>query len=198
MPNRPALSFTALTEADWPDVQRVYAEGIATGIATFESTPPETFADFMRTKRADACLVARDAAGECCSLAPNEPGANEQHRGGRAGALAAWAVLIPVSSRPVYRGVAEMSLYVAASHRGQRVGDALMREMIRLSEALGVWTLQSSTFPQNAASLALQQRHGFHIVGIREKIGRMAHGPLAGQWCDTLLLERRSKTVGRD
>ena len=170
----PHLNFAAMSATDWPDVQRIYAEGIATGIATFESTPPETFADFIKTKIPDACVVARDAAG----------------------AIAAWAVLIPVSSRHVYRGVAEMSLYVAASHRGQRVGDALMREMIRLSEAQGFWTLQSGTFPQNTASVALQQRHGFHIVGIREKIGCMPHGPLAGQWCDTLLLERRSKTVG--
>lgn len=165
-----------MTVADWPDVQRIYAEGIATGIATFESTPPESYADFIKTKISDACVVARDATG----------------------AVAAWAVLIPISSRHVYRGVAEMSLYVAASHRGQRVGDTLMREMIRLSEAQGFWTLQSGTFPQNVASIALQQHHGFHIIGIREKIGRMSHGPLAGQWCDTLLLERRSKTVGRD
>ncbi|MBX3737746.1 MAG: N-acetyltransferase [Candidatus Didemnitutus sp.] len=172
----PHLTFHLMTEADWPDVQRIYAEGIATGIATFEATPPETFADFIKTKIADLAVVARDAKG----------------------ALAAWAVLIPVSGRYVYRGVAEMSLYVAASHRGQRVGDAVMKEMVRLSEARGFWTLQSSTFPQNAASVALQQRHGFHIIGIREKIGRMAQGPLAGQWCDTLLLERRSKTVGRD
>lgn len=171
----PQLTFHSLTAADWPEVQRIYAEGIATGIATFESVPPETFVDFLKTKIESACVVAHD----------------------RTGAIAAWAVLIPVSSRHVYRGVAEMSLYVAASHRGRRVGDALMAEMIRLSEAQGFWTLQSSTFPQNTASLALQQRHGFHIVGIREKIGRMSHGPLAGQWCDTLLLERRSKTVGQ-
>lgn len=176
MPSTPALTFALLTEADWPDVQRIYAEGITTGMSTFESAPPETFADFIRSKRADACLAARDATG----------------------AIAAWAVLSPVSSRAVYRGVAEMSLYVAATHRGRRVGDALMREMIRLSEALGIWTLQSGTFPQNTASIALQKRHGFHIVGIREKIGRMSHGPLSGQWCDTLLLERRSKIVGHD
>lgn len=171
-----ALSFSPMTEADWPDVRRVYAEGIATGIATFECAPPEAWADFIKTKIADCGLVARD----------------------RTGAVAAWAVLIPVSSRHVYHGVAEMSLYVATSHRGQRVGDALMAEMIRHSEAKGFWTLQSATFPQNAASIALQQRHGFHIVGIREKIGRMPQGPLAGQWCDTLLLERRSKITGRD
>ena len=176
MPPTAALTFLPMTEADWPDVRRIYAEGIATGMATFESAPPDTWADFIKTKIADVCLVARDATA----------------------ALAAWAVLIPVSSRHVYRGVAEMSLYVAASHRGQRVGDALMAEMIRLSEAKGFWTLQSATFPQNTASVALQQRHGFHIVGIREKIGRMPQGPLAGQWCDTLLLERRSKLTGRD
>jgi L-amino acid N-acyltransferase YncA len=173
---RAQLTFHPMTATDWSDVQRIYAEGIATGIATFESTPPETFTDFIKSKIPDACVVARDANG----------------------ATAAWAVLIPISSRYVYRGVAELSLYVAASHRRQRVGDALMREMVRLSEAQGFWTLQSGTFPQNVASIALQQRHGFHIVGIREKIGRMSHGPLAGQWCDTLLLERRSKTVGRD
>ncbi|MBA4136313.1 MAG: N-acetyltransferase [Opitutus sp.] len=170
------LTFHSMTEADWPAVRRIYAEGIATGMATFESAPPAAWTDFIKSKIADCCLVARDAAGT----------------------LAAWAVLIPVSSRPVYRGVAEMSLYVSALHRGQRIGDALMAEMIRHSEAQGFWTLQSATFPQNAASLALQQRHGFRLVGIRAKIGRLSHGPLAGQWCDTLLLERRSRLVGQD
>lgn len=173
-PQNPALTFSPMTEADWPDVRRIYAEGIATGIATFESAPPDVWTDFIKTKIADCCLIARDTVG----------------------AVAAWAVLIPVSSRPVYRGVAEMSLYVSGSHRGQRVGDALMAEMIRHSEAKGYWTLQSATFPQNAASLALQQRHGFRLVGRRERIGRMSHGPLAGQWCDTLLLERRSTVTG--
>jgi phosphinothricin acetyltransferase len=170
------LSFPLMTEADWPDVRRIYAEGIATGLATFESAPPESWADFLRTKVADCCLLARDPAGRA----------------------AAYAVLLPVSGRAVYRGVAELSIYVGASHRGQRVGDAIMRAIIAHSEARGFWTLQSATFPQNAASLALQQRHGFRVVGRREKIGRMPHGPLAGQWCDTLLLERRSPTVGRD
>lgn len=169
-----ALTFTPLTETDWPDVRRIYAEGIATGIATFESAPPETWADFIKSKIPDCCLGARNGSGE----------------------LIGWAVLIPISSRPVYRGVAEVSLYIAESIRGRRVGDALMGEIIHLSEARGFWTLQSGTFPHSTASVALQQRHGFHIVGIREKIGRMSHGPYAGQWCDTLLLERRSKKVG--
>ncbi len=168
------LAFFSMTAADWPEVQRVYAEGIATGLATFETAPPATWEEFIKTKVADCCLVARVDDG----------------------ALAGWAVLIPVSTRPVYRGVAEASLYIAAAHRARRIGDKLMAELIRLSEAKGFWTLQSATFPQNLASVALQQRHGFHIVGIRERIGKMTHDPLAGQWCDTLLLERRSKKVG--
>lgn len=170
------LAYSPMTEADWPEVRRIYAEGIATGYATFESAPPDSWQDFMRNKVADGGLVARVPSGR----------------------MAGWAVLIPTSARPVYRGVAEASLYIGAAHRGRRVGDALMSEFIRVAEDRGFWTLQSSTFPQNLASLALQQRHGFRIVGIREKIGRMTHGPLAGQWCDTVLLERRSRSVGTE
>jgi phosphinothricin acetyltransferase len=170
------LSFATMSAGDWPEVQRVYADGIATGLATFESSPPATWSEFIRTKVVECGLVARDHSDT----------------------LAGWAALIPVSYRPVYRGVAEASLYVAAPFRGRGVGNALLAELIRAAEAKGFWTLQSSTFPQNQASIALQKKHGFHIVGIREKIGRMTHGPLAGQWCDTLLLERRSGAVGRD
>jgi L-amino acid N-acyltransferase YncA len=170
------ITYSVMTETDWPEVQRIYAEGIATGFATFESSPPATWTEFMRSKVPDGGLVARDESAR----------------------MAGWAVLIPVSARPVYRGVAEASLYVGAAHRGRRVGDGLMAEIIRAAEDRGFWTLQSSTFPQNQASLALQQRHGFKIVGRRERIGRMTHGPLAGQWCDTLLLERRSPRVGRE
>lgn len=173
MSSLPALTFAPLVASDWPEVRRIYAEGIATGLATFESTPPETFAEFMGNKIAEAGLVARDGERR----------------------IVAWAVLIPVSTRAVYRGVAEMSLYVADGQRGRGVGDALMAAMIARSERLGFWTLQSATFPQNAASLALQQRHGFRVVGTRERIGRMTHGPLAGRWCDTVLLERRSPQV---
>jgi len=170
------LSFSTMAVGDWPEVQRVYAEGIATGLATFESMPPATWGEFIRPKVAECCLVGRNGAH----------------------ALAGWAVLTPVSYRTVYRGVAEASVYVAATHRGRGTGRALLAELIRQAESRGFWTLQSSTFPQNLASLALQKALGFHIVGIREKIGRMSYGPLAGQWCDTLLLERRSAAVGRD
>ena len=163
-----------MTSAHWPEVRRIYEEGIATGLATFENAPPTSYEEFIKTKVAAACIVAHDETGQ----------------------LAGWAVLIPVSYRPVYRGVAEASLYISAAHRGQRVGDALMQKIILVAEANGFWTLQSSTFPDNVASRALQHRHGFRLVGKRERIGKMPHGPLTGQWCDTLLLERRSSTVG--
>lgn len=169
------LSFAKMAAADWPEVQRVYAEGIATGVATFEATPPGTWSEFIRTKVEDCCLVACD----------------ENDR------MAGWATLTPISYRSVYKGVAEASVYVGSAFRGKGVGDALTAELIRVAELKGFWTLQSSTFPQNHASIAVQKRHGFHIVGIREKIARMTHGPLAGTWCDVLLLERRSLAVGR-
>ncbi|MBI3884724.1 MAG: N-acetyltransferase [Opitutae bacterium] len=178
------LSFATMTAADWPEVRRIYEEGIATGLATFETAAPATWDDFIKTKVTACCVVAREesAAADPAAAAP----------------LAGWVALIPVSYRPVYRGVAEASLYVGAAHRGHRVGDALMEKIILVAEAHGFWTLQCSTFPQNTVSLALQKRHGFRPVGTREKIGRMTHGPLAGQWCDTVLYERRSPVVGRD
>jgi phosphinothricin acetyltransferase len=168
--------FDPMTAADWPAVQRIYREGIATSQATFESAPPATWEDFIKSKLARCSLIARDGNGEPIG----------------------WAVLAPVSARKVYAGVAEVSLYVAAAHRGQGAGDALLGELIRVAEAGGIWTLQSATFPENEASIALQQKHGFRIIGRRERIGRMSHGPLAGRWRDTVLLERRSRVIGAD
>ena len=89
-------------------------------------------------------------------------------------------------------------MYVSAAARGHGVGDALMNELVARSEVAGIWTLQAGIFPENASSLALHRRHGFREVGRRERIGKMTHGPLAGQWRDTLLLERRSMVAGRD
>ena len=168
--------FDPMTAADWPAVRRIYQEGIDTGHATFESGPPATWEDFIKSKLAGGSLVARDETGE----------------------IVGWAVLAPVSSRKVYAGVAEVSFYVAAAHRGRGIGDALLGELIRVAETVGVWTLQSSTFPENEASIALQQKYGFRIVGRRERIARMSHGPLAGRWRDTVLLERRSRMTGAE
>jgi len=102
-----------------------------------------------------------------------------------------WAALSPVSSRQVYRGVAEVSVYVARTARGRGVGRALLEALIAESEACGVWTLQAGIFPENVASLALHTRCGFREVGTRHKIGQ-----LGGTWRDTALLERRSERIG--
>ena len=160
------LLITELTVGDWPAVQAIYAEGIATGQATFETTVPD--------------WAAWDAARlTCCRLAAR-----------RGAALVGWATLGPVSARPVYRGVAEVSVYVAAAARGQGVGRALLAALVAASEAAGIWTLQASIFPENAASLALHAACGFRVVGRRERIAQHH-----GLWRDTLLLERRSDVL---
>jgi phosphinothricin acetyltransferase len=170
------MSFAVdpMTEADWPAVSAIYAEGIATGHSTFEAAPPRTYADFCAGRLEVGRLVARDATGM----------------------VLGWTALARISARAVYAGVADVGIYVAAAARGRRVGSTLLRELIGRAEAAGIWTLQAGIFPENAASLALHERHGFHIVGRRERIGRMTFGPHAGRWRDTLLLERRSTVVG--
>lgn len=107
------------------------------------------------------------------------------------GITAGWATLSPVSSRCNYRGVAEDSVYVSADARGKGVGNALMAHLITASESAGFWTLQASTFPENSPSIRLHQKHGFRIVGTREKISQ-----LDGIWRDTVFLERRSYLIG--
>ncbi|MFC9559862.1 GNAT family N-acetyltransferase [Agromyces sp. NPDC056965] len=110
--------------------------------------------------------------------------------------ILAWAAAGPVSSRPVCAGVAEHSIYVDAGVRGLGVGRALLDHFIERSEAAGIWTLQSSIFPENVASLALHERLGFRRIGVRERIALMSYGPHAGAWRDTILLERRSMVAG--
>lgn len=169
-----ALEIAGLLPEDWPSVRDIYIEGIATGNATFETEPPTW-------ERWDAAHLA------VCRLAAR-----------RDGRVVGWAALSPTSSRPVYRGVVEESIYIAAAARGQRVGLALMQALIEASEAAGFWTLQAGIFPENSASLALHRRCGFRVVGLYERIGKMRHGPYAGEWRSTLLLERRSAVAGID
>lgn len=170
-----STSIVNLTAPDWPAVAEIYREGIATGHATFASEPPATFAEWNVGKVVGCSLIARDDAG----------------------LVIGWACLSLSSDRCVYVGVAEVSIYVAMAARGRGVGDALMREVIARSEVLGIWTLQAGIFPENKSSIALHVRNGFREVGRRERIGKMTHGPLAGQWRDTMLLERRSSVAGR-
>ena len=154
----------------WPRVHAIYLEGVATGQATFETEAPG-WERWDSSHLPFARLVA---------LAD----------GGR---VAGWAALGPVSSRKVYEGVAEVSVYVGEGFRGRGLGRALLEALVRESEAAGVWTLQASVFPENAASVALHLACGFREVGRRERVGR-----LRGVWRDTLLLERRSRVVGAD
>jgi len=171
----PKTLTRAMTEADWPAVAAIYREGIGTGHATFASAPPDSHAEWSRGKITGCSLVAHDTPG----------------------GIVGWACLTPVSDRCVYAGVAEVSVYIAAAARGRGVGDALMADLIERSEVAGIWMLQAGIFPENQSSIALHLRHGFRQVGRRERIGKMTHGPLAGQWRDTLLLERRSMVVGQ-
>jgi phosphinothricin acetyltransferase len=163
------LIIDPMTQADWSRVSAIYAEGIATGLATFETVTPGWAA--WDAGHLPICrLVAREGA-----------------------MVLGWAALSPVSRRHVYAGVAEVSVYVAAEARGRGVGDALMAVLVAESETHGVWTLQSSVFPENEASLRLHRKHGFRDVGRRERIAQRD-----GVWRDTMLFERRSSIVGVD
>jgi L-amino acid N-acyltransferase YncA len=158
-----AIDIRDLRPGDWPEVARIYAEGIATRNATFETDVPSW-------EVWDGVHLHH----------PRLVGTVE-------GGVIAWAAVLPVSARPVYRGVAEISLYVADGYRGQGVGAALLERFVESAEAAGIWTLQTSVFPENKASLALLERFDFREVGVRERIGQ-----LDGVWRDTVLLERRS------
>ena len=151
----------------WNAVRAIYLEGIATGNATFQQNAPE-WQEWDAAHLTNCRLIAEDDSG-----------------------VLGWAALSPCSKRPVYAGVAEVSVYIAESARGKGVGRALMDQLILASEAAGIWTLQAGIFPENAASLALHERAGFRIAGRREKIGCMN-----GVWRDVLLLERRSRVAG--
>ena len=161
------FAIEEMGEGDWPAMRAVYAEGIATGQATFEAEPPP----WERWDREHLC--------ECRLVAKRD------------GRVVAWAALAPVSSRHVYRGVAEVSMYVAAAERESGVGRALGQALVEASERAGIWTLEGWIFPENRASLALCESFGCRVVGVRERLGRMGD-----RWRDVLLVERRSPSVG--
>jgi L-amino acid N-acyltransferase YncA len=168
-------TVTPLHPADWPMVRDIHAEGIATGDATFETSPPDSWKAWSAGKPAEGCLALRQGSE-----------------------LVGWAALLPVSGRCVYRGVAEVSLYIRAQQRGHGLGSLLLGRLIERAEELGYWTLQAGIFPENSVSLALHRKHGFRVVGIRERLGRMEYGPNHGRWRDVVLMERRSLRVGID
>lgn len=163
----PAISVEAMRPEDWGAVTAIFAEGIATGAATFETEIP-AWGNWDGAHLVGHRLVAR-----------------------REAQVIGWAALAPVSSRCVYAGVAEVSVYVAAGARGVGVGRRLLDALLKDAERAGIWTVQAGIFPENAPSLALHRSCGFRVVGVRERVGR-----LNGVWRDVVFLERRSKLVG--
>ena len=160
-------TIEALLPEHWPDVARIYGEGIATRQATFETEVPSWEA-WDGAHLAEHRLVAT-----------------------REGVVVGWAALSRVSDRCVYGGIADGSVYVGEGARGQGVGRALLGALVASAESGGIWTIQTGIFPENVASLRLHERVGFEIVGRRKRLGK-----LAGIWRDVLMLERRSGVVG--
>lgn len=156
-----------MTPSDWPAISAIYREGIEDGQATFETAVPTREA-WDDAHLAHSRLVAEDG-----------------------GAVVGWAALSPVSRRLVYAGVAEASVYVGRVARGRGLGRALLEALIAASEENGIWTLQASIFPENAASVRLCERRGFRVIGRRERVAQQR-----GVWRDTLILERRSDRIG--
>ena len=159
------MEIRDLTLLDWHEVARIFEDGIRTGDATFETAAP-SWADWDAAHTEHRLVAELD------------------------GEVAGWAALSPASERCCYKGVAESSVYVAAEARGRGAGRELLEELIRRSEAAGIWTLQAGIFPENKASLRLHLVCGFRLVGVRERLGE-----LNGVWRDVLLLERRSEVA---
>lgn len=159
-----------MTEAHWQQVSKIYLQGIKTEVATFETQVP---------------------AWEQWDSSHLKEGRFILRKGNK---IAAWCALSPISSRSVYKGVAELSIYVAEEFKGLGLGKSLLKEIIQESEELGIWTLQSSIIADNEPSLGLHQSCGFRAVGYREKIAKNAKG----HWKDVIIMERRSTRVGMD
>lgn len=160
------LDIRSLTDADYSACAQIYKEGLDTGIASFETYVPtweQWDSNFLKHYR----YVA---------IAEKKP--------------LGWIALTPFSSREVYRGVAEISLYVAQEARGLGVGNRLLTHLIMISDTAGFWTLQAKIFPQNLASIALFEKNGFVKVGVREKLGKRD-----GVWHDNVLMERRNAII---
>jgi L-amino acid N-acyltransferase YncA len=174
-----------MTAADWPAVARIYQAGIDAGDATFEQGVP-SFEDWSQARLLAPRLVARgnphDRSGD----------GSDREPGDDAGEVRGWAALSPVSGRAVYRGVGAVSIYVDPAYVRQGIGRALLDALIEASEQAGLWTLEAGIFPENRASVALHERCGFALVGVRRRVGQMPDG----RWRDVALYERRSPVVG--
>ena len=158
-----------MTSSDWTSVAEIYKQGIETGNATFQQTIPSW--DEWNKSHISTCRLIIEVDNE----------------------VTGWAALSAVSSRPVYAGIAEVSVYVGSKYRGQQIGTKLLEAIISESESKGFWTLQAGIFPENQASIAIHKKAGFREIGYREKVGKMKD-----VWRSTVLLERRSTIIGID
>lgn len=156
--------------SDWEQVKNIYIDGIRTGIATFQSELDLPSWEKWDKNHISSCRLVASSNND----------------------ILGWAALSNTSNRSVYRGVAEVSIYINKEYKGQGIGTALLKNLIKASENNEFWTLQSGIIRENTASIELHKKCGFRIVGIREKIGKMNNGI----WHDTVLMERRSKMVG--
>ena len=156
-----------MSRIDYPRVREIYEEGIATRMATFE-TESVDWEEWNVKMLPHSRLVLREGKE-----------------------VSGWAALSGVSSRCVYQGVAEVSVYVAENRRGHGAGKKLLSALIDSAESAGIWTLTAGIFPENKASVELHKKFGFEVLGTRKRIGK-----LDGVWRDTLLLERRSTVIG--
>ena len=162
------MNIRNMLPSDWTAVCEIYADGIATGQATLETSPPS-----WESWDGSHISILRFVA------------INDNNE------IVGWTALTPVSGRCVYAGVAEVSVYIDSQYRGQKIGDLLLQHMIQESEKEGYWTLQSGIFSENMASIGLHKKNNFREIGYREKIGKMN-----GLWRSVHLFERRSKKVG--
>ena len=161
------MEFTTINKTNYTQVARVYQEGIATGLATFETNVPTW--ESWNLAHIENCRIA--------VILKNE--------------IVAWGALSPVSKRDVYKGVAEVSVYVSEKSRGKGLGEVVLNNLINESEHVGIWTLQAGIMRDNIPSIKLHEKCGFRTIGFREKIGS-----LYGEWKDNIIMERRSKKVG--
>lgn len=167
--NQVSFQMDLMKNSDWEQVKKIYLDGIKTRLATFQNAAPE-WAEWDQTHVKACRIVARSED-----------------------AILGWAALSPTSSRCCYKGIGEVSIYMSNTCKGQGIGTALLKHLIRESEDHGFWTLQSAITRENKASLALHAKCGFREIGFREKIAQMPDGT----WHDVVLVERRSRVIGK-
>ncbi|BDH60436.1 N-acetyltransferase [Lysinibacillus sp. PLM2] len=165
-----SIQIRKVMEKDWEQVRFIYEAGIATKIATFERNVPSSFERWFGNANVECTLVAEDNSK-----------------------ILGWCKLMPVSTREVYAGVGEVSIYIHPDSKGRGIGTYLLQNLILQSEEQGFWTLEAKIFEENTGSIQLHKKNGFKVVGIREKIAK-----LDGVWKDVVFLERRSTIVGTD